>query len=151
MKKLYVWLRRGSIFVFIGMIMFMIWDIYRIPDYNGGEAFVSISPDKRYKVSHVYPVGSTPSVYLLTDLADHQVKAMVIKPHWWDGFQVRMRWDCNKQKIHCTAFYYDINREADDIVIPPTLWQQLHAWLTIKIKGLENPQLTEIEQCNYCD
>lgn len=148
MNKLLRRLKPFVVLIFVVTTLIMGWDIYKIRDYRGGKAYISISPDNKYKVSSVYTKDGRAAGYLVTSLPTNQIKAIVRRPVWWDSLQVYNIWQCGENNKQCYSYTYDLTGKADEILLPPTLWQQAHAWLTIKIKGLENPQLTEVESSN---
>lgn len=129
----------------------MIIQIWSVPNYRGGRSYVSYSPDGIYKLDYVFTKSTPDSVRIFSLVEDNRVVAIspssphsviAVRPSWLyleessDGFF---------RKIPCYGHKLEAG-DSDTIVdLPPSWWRQLHAWLTIRLKGLEDPQLKIVE------
>ncbi|MEZ6853086.1 hypothetical protein [Halodesulfovibrio aestuarii] len=110
-------------------------------DYRGGGSYVSYSPDGKYKMDRIYLNDSEIMMLSLTDLEKQQVVLIDNIPIDWPHIQEH--WEYNKKRTRC--IYYNYGDEFDKLPLPPSIWDRLHAWLTIKLKDLENPKLKIVE------
>lgn len=124
------------------VLLKMAFDVWRVPDYQYGKAYFSYSPDGAYKAMYVFPQTPASTIPLLImDTVDQSVRAIILLPaDDWGMTGGDDIWSCGKrQKSACTAYRLDPKTE-----LPPSPWQRAHAWLTVNIKRLEQPQLQEI-------
>jgi hypothetical protein len=143
MKQLSKWL---ALLAMIFAVLKMADAVWWIPDYRGGNAYVSCSPDGRYKALLVHTAENTAdagSAQIIFE-RDHSVPVYIMRfPRDW-YFTGRFSWSCsNNANDHCAEYTEFRLSYEHPITLPPTLWQRLHAWLTVKIRRLDNPDLTE--------
>ena len=136
-------------------------DVYRIPDYRGGDALISSSPDGMYKGMNLYVPQETPYVgivslaHAFSGFESRSVMAIA------NGHTGRMLayvpinrndlstgedgiWRCVDEKrgpcIHYrSSFWYS------GIELPPNRWHRLVAWGAEKLRGLGESDFGEVE------
>jgi len=135
-----------SVWILISYVVVMAVQIYRIPNYQNGESYKSYSPDGRYMMDVVFAPLYAPTSLILTDLEQDRVVQLSTLPD--DDIDMLELWVCedlNSKRdawIKKPCYEYTPQGDAGPILtLPPSWWSQLHAWLTIKLKGLEKPQL----------
>jgi hypothetical protein len=121
----------------------MFFQIRNVPDYREGESYVSFSPDGKYRLDHIYTTDGKDSVRIFSSQKDNNIIAIVPTPFWFE-VSINPLWICNDDKSEC---YEHILQTHDGVPVdfPPSWWSHLHAWLTIKFKHLEKPQLNIVE------
>lgn len=150
MKNLKQLIKRILYTIVILIIVTMSFQIWSIPNYTDGKASVVYSEDGKYKGMTIYPnnIKEWWTLAILVRVKDNEVIA--IEPLTRDSEVIRVEgwFDClreeyyNKYKGNCFS-----PADAMDIIkLPPSLWHRVHAWLTIKIRGLENPNLKETDR-----
>jgi hypothetical protein len=135
-------------------------DVYRIPDYRGGNAYVSTSPDGIYKGMNVYVPHEAPydgavsfalafSGYdsgIVMAIADgHTARMLAYAPVDKDAFSTGLGgwWVClDKQKGPCSL--YQSSFRDTHIELPPSWWHRLVAWTAWKLRGLGGPDFGEV-------
>ncbi|MDB1124975.1 hypothetical protein [Vibrio algarum] len=159
--------------VVIGVCSFiiMVYQVWRIPNFDGATIYkVSYSPDGLYKMSGVYSKSlSNKSYSLLTSLKDNRLVAIV--PSGQLGTGEKDSWTCSQiveipcatffPKSHpkhnasscivnslielesCVEYVADINDKHHTISLPPSYWQQLHAWFVVMLQGKNNGVMSE--------
>ncbi len=145
MAYLKKWPKRLLTFSALFIVFKMAFDVWWIPNYINGDAYVSYSPDGQYKMAHVYaPKSENNQVvsHILTSISSNDVLAIIPVPLSYIG-NFQNLWWCGEAEDNCRAFTYYTGDDSLDINLDPSLWRRVHAWLTVKIKGLEEPNFTE--------
>jgi hypothetical protein len=134
MKKYIKW---GIVGFAIGLLILTI-EIVSVPDYRGGESYVSYSPDGKYRLDLVYPQNNARSLRIITSLNDGKVKAIVPLSVGFEG-SINPIFLCNSDNSRCYQHILGVDEEI--LPLPPLPWTRLHAWLVIKLNHLEEPNL----------
>lgn len=152
MQVIKKWTKRILISIPVLFVLTMTLQVWSVPNYHGGRSYVSYSPDGTYRLDYVYTKDDKDSVRVFSLLKDHKVIAIAPTPSF-EIIDINPSWLCGKdfpdgtyRRVPC----YGHKLEAGDsdipiIQLPPSWWQSLHAWLTIKFKDLEQPQLKIVE------
>ena len=135
MRKAKKWLIRCIVIIVATLTLKMAFEILRIPNYKNGTAYVSYSPDGQYEAVDVYT--ETILIRLIRRQNDGSVILIQRMPRDFIA-KIHTTWDCDDNQQNCVRFSRSYDYETR---LPPTFWQRLHAWLTVKLKGLENPNL----------
>ncbi|QMV12833.1 hypothetical protein [Vibrio spartinae] len=137
------WGIRFVIFCVIFLTMKMAFEVWLVPDYRDGKAYVNYSPNREYKAMYVFPKEPSNHIPLLiVKMVDQSVSAIILLPKDWVSTGLDFIWECDDTKLpSCTSY-----RDAPKVSLPPSLWQRLHAWLTVKLKHLEQPHLKEVHR-----
>ncbi|WP_157635090.1 hypothetical protein [Vibrio rhizosphaerae] len=135
-----MWVRRVCLIALMLLILKICFDVWMTPDYTGKNAYVSNSPDGRYKALIVPTTSRT--VFILQRLNDQQNLIITPLPSDWVVSLSDDNWTCDKEK-GCTKYRAGYQPEFP---LPPSFWQRLHAWLTVTIKKSDTPQLNEINR-----
>jgi hypothetical protein len=149
-KKLSKIVRLSGWMVIIA-IATMLFQIAQVPNDKNGESYRSYSPDGRYMMDLIFPQGRNSNILLmLTDLDLDQVVQLTTLPD--DDIDILELWVCedlNSKKdawIKKPCYEYTPQGDAGPILtLPPSWWSQLHAWLTIQIRGTKDAQLDVVE------
>jgi hypothetical protein len=129
----------------------MLFQIAQVPNYKKGESYRSYSPDGRYMMDLIFPQGRNSNILLmLTDLDLDQVVQLTTLPD--DDIDILELWVCKElnskkdARIKKPCYEYTPKGDAGRILtLPPSWWSQLHAWLTIQIRGTKDAQLDVVE------
>ena len=136
-------------------------NVYRIPDYRGGNAYISTSPDGMYQgmdlvVPHETPYGGIVSFALAFSVHDSRVVMAVA-----DGQTGKMLayvpireddlsngeggiWRClNLKEGPCIR--YKSSFRYSSLELPPDRWHRLVAWGAEKLRGLGEPEFGKVE------
>lgn len=140
----------------------LLWDVYRVPDYRGGNAYVSTSPDEIYKGIDIFTPESTaydgwsPFLLEISDYKPGMIMGLVdaktgqmlayVPIHDKDlstgdgGF-----WECtDREKGPCvqyrSSFWYSM------VELPPNRWHRLVAWMAFKLRGLGASDFSKVEE-----
>lgn len=140
LKRLRQWTGYIVSFVVVALLARMAFDVWRVPDYRGRTAYVSYAPDGRFKAS-VIPTESR-TVLLLQRQEDQRYLAVSVLPQNWVASLSDDNWTCTPQH-GCTAYRAGYQ---PGFVLPPSLWQQFHAWLTIHLRQLEPSHLKDVHR-----
>lgn len=135
-------------------------DVYRIPDYRGGNAYISTSPDAVYQgmdlvVPHETPYGGIVSFALAFSGYDSRVVMAVADAKTGkmlayvpisendlsngDGGSWRC-WDAKKGP--CIRYKSSFRYSAIDL--PPSRWHRLVAWGAEELRGLGEPDFGRV-------
>lgn len=136
-----IWVQRICLIALVLLILKFIFDVWVTPDYKGQEAYVSNSPNDQYKAL-IIPTASSQTVLILQRLDNQQYVLITPLPSDWVASLSDDNWICDKEN-GCTAYRAGYRPQFS---LPPSFRLRLHAWLTIKIKHLKNPQLKEINR-----
>ena len=142
---------RLSIWMVILVVSIMLFQIAQVPNYKNGESYRSYSPDGRYMMDLIFPQGrNSNTLLMLTDLDLDQVVQLTTLPD--NDIDILELWVCedlNSKKdawIKKPCYEYTPQGDVGPILtLPPSWWSQLHAWLTITIRGAEDPQLNVVK------
>jgi hypothetical protein len=115
-----------------------VWDT---PNYQGGESYISYSPDGRFRLDHVYPKTEVRTVRILTSLEDNKIKAIqaTSREIFSCSISIKPRFICKPDNSYC--YERTLQTGAYRMSLSPSWWAQLHAWLTMKHYNIEPPQL----------
>lgn len=139
-KKL---IKISAYIIVIITVLKMSFEIWKIPDYRKGSAQFVYSEDKEYKGMVVSNKTKTKTTAILVRVKDNEVLAY--EPFTKDSsIGPKTAW------FSCYGFS-NINKPCfapaiflnDPIMLPPSLWHRVQAWLTVKIRGFENSNLYE--------
>lgn len=146
----------------IGVLLFIFLkvalDVFKIQDYRGAEALISLSPDGRYKALRLYIEDEkenawgefvlrmsgykTYPLFAIADASSDEVLGFYHPDSDWVSDASGGIWICGKSgKEPCTGYHFPY---SDEIPLPPSWWRRTHAKLTVKLKGLESPQFKNI-------
>lgn len=163
-RKPHPWRRRLCIAILLlvlAPVVKLLWDVYRIPDYRKGSAYVSTSPDGVYKGMDLFSPKSTAygglSGFLLSvsgydsgmimSIADGKTGQMLayvpINTHDLSSGEGGM-WECvDRKKGPCV--YYISSFRYSYLELPPNRWHRLVAWSAFKLRGLSFSEISKIE------
>lgn len=148
--------------VFISVILLVIlkiaFDIFRVPNYTAGHAYINSSLDGKYKamtlflnqdLDHSWTYFSlsfgdyaADVLFAIADASSGEILAFYHPPDSWRSSGSGGHWTCEGETERtCTSFRFPY---FDDISVPPSWWKQTHAKLTVKLLGLENPQFKKV-------
>ncbi|MCT4536416.1 hypothetical protein [Halodesulfovibrio sp.] len=145
---------RLSVWMVIIVLGIMLFQIAQVPNYKNGESYRSYSPDGRYMMDLTFPKSrNADTLMILTDLERDRV--VQLKPLQDDYISILEIWLCEEyskgndgiivsKKVPC----YEYTPQGDagpTLTLPPSWWSQLHAWLTIQIRGTKDAQLDIVE------
>ena len=137
------WAKRVSIAILSIAVLVMTVQVWNVPDYHGGKSYVSYSPSGEYRVDYIFPQHSHTDLRIFTANSNGNVIAIVPTPSSFIG-DVNPLWVCNDDRSIC--YEHDIQTSYGvPVSLPPSWWRRLHAWLTIHIRHLEDPQLKVVE------
>lgn len=146
------YLKRTVIIVLLLPPLIFLRDVYRIPDYRGGTAYISTSPDGIFQgmnlyVPHEAPRESLRNLTLLFSgfhsrtvmaIADAQTGRILAYAHIYRDDMSSGRggaWDCiDIRKGPCVQ--YQSSFRDTTIELPPALWNRLVAWGAYALRGL---------------
>lgn len=136
-------------------------DVYRIPDYRGGNAYISTSPDGVYQgvdlfVPHETPYGGIVSFANAFSGFDSRIVMAIA-----DGHTGRMlayipvnrnepstgnggTWECIDKTLG-PCVYYRSSFVNSDIDLPPSRWHRLVSWGAYKLRGLGRAEFGKVE------
>ncbi|WP_409524481.1 hypothetical protein [Nitrincola sp. MINF-07-Sa-05] len=147
--KLMRWAKWSLILVLILPPLKMAIEVARTPSYDSGEAYVSYSHDGKYRGGVVYIakqhrtgwMSSSNTVYLLTDPSGKEIHAIFPMDKYWQAGSGTI-WRCGERRDEaCTGVRDGFLFEAQ---LPVSYWQRLHAWLTVRLKGLQDAEFAEV-------
>ena len=152
---------RVALVVFLLSPLIFLRDVYRIPDYRGGSAYIDTSPDGIYQgmdlvVPHETPYGGIVSFALafsgydsrvVMAVADAQTgKMLAYVPIREDNISTGRggSWECwDRQKGSCVQ--YQSSFRDSSLNLPPSRWHRLVAWGAEKLRGLGEPDFGKVE------
>ncbi len=138
MNKIKKWTKRILISIPVLVVLTMALQVWGVPDYRDGESYVEYSPDGRYRLDRIYPKKGR-NVRVFSTIKDKQVIAIVPLPLGYEG-DINTLWICTDDNSECYEHYIQTSN-GYPVSLPPSWWRRIHAWLTIKFKDLEDPQL----------
>lgn len=138
----------------------LLWDVYRIPDYRGGNAYISTSPDGMYKGIDMIVAETTPysgwSPFLMgvsgynsrviMGLADGKTGRMLAYVPINNNDLSSGRggiWACENMKSPCVR--YQSSFRDSSLRLPPNRWHSLVAWAAFELRGLGEPEFDKVE------
>ena len=119
-------------------LLIMCGEIITVPNYQNGRTDEHYSPDGRYKVDIIGTQNNTRIVRVVTSMSDGTVEAIAPLSIGFKG-SVNPQFLCNNDNSKCYKHVLGVDEEG--LYLPPSPWAKLHAWLVIKFKKLENPNL----------
>lgn len=146
----------------VGLVLFVILkialDVSTVPNYRGANAYISLSPDGRYKALRLYVENerkgewsefalgmggyATNPLFAIADASSGEILAFYHPPSNWRSNGFGGIWSCGEsRKEDCTGYSFPY---SDEISLPPSWWKRTHAKLAVKLKGLENPQFKKV-------
>lgn len=146
----------------VGIALFILlkigFDVFRVPNYSGSDAYVTHSPDGKYKAMTLFMNENDRNfwesfalsfgdynrsvLFAIADASSGEILAFYHPPRFWQSSGSGGHWTCEKEGTpSCKSFWFS---NYDDIQMPPPWWKRIHAKLTVKLKGLENPQFKEV-------
>jgi len=119
-------------------MLIQVWDT---PNFQDGESYVSYSPDRRFRLDHVYPKKGVRTVRILTSLEDGKIKAVQATSRDINScsISIKPRFLCKDDNSYC--YEHTLQTGSYSMSLSSSWWAQLHAWLVIKYHGIEDPQL----------
>ena len=152
------WFKRLLIFIVLFFPIKMAFEVSRVPNYDGGKAYIDYSPDGKYRSAMVYtdPKNQTAwtdfargisghshyLTYLISDPSGKTIYAMVPVDYYWVSSGRSTIWHCgDKDNKLCHGYLRSYGIEG---TLPPSLWQRAHAWLTVRIKGFQGAEFGEV-------
>ena len=127
------------ILLFASICMYI--QVKRVPNYQGGESYVSYSPDGRFRLDLVFPKKGYRTVRLLTSLKSGKVKSIARTSSIFHDYSLDFNpsFICKDDDSYC--YEHTLQTDTDSMSLSPSWWDQLHAWLVIKYNDIEDPQL----------
>lgn len=139
----------------------LLWNVYSITDYRGGNAYVSSSPDGTYKGINMYApesktyygldaflkeiVGPPNTTLGLADAKTGQMLAYVPIDNDALSNGIGGIWKCvDEKKGPCVNFQSSFRDYSLDL--PPSRWQMLVAWTASKLRGLGASDFGKVEE-----
>lgn len=158
------YLRRAVMIALLLPPLIFLRDVYRIPDYRGGTAYISTSPDGVFQGMNLYVPNDAPRESLrnltllfsgfhsrtVMAIADTQTGRMLayvpIKRNDLSTGEGGI-WRCVNETLgpcihYRSSFWYSA------IDLPPNRWHRLVAWGAEKLRGLGKPDFGEVEYRN---
>ncbi|MDH4396907.1 MAG: hypothetical protein QE278_14615 [Limnobacter sp.] len=157
-QKTQIWKIRLLIALVLFLPLKAAFDVFKISNYKASNAYVSFSPDGKYKsivmvlnddfddfwISFALGFGDYENdiLFAIADASTGEMLAFYHPPNDWRSSGAGGHWTCEGEgKKTCISYRFPYFYE---IPLPLTWWQRTHAKLTVKIKGLENPEFKKV-------
>ena len=158
------WLRRfkwGVIVIVLWYVGLMALSVSKTPSFDGGTAYISYSPDGQYRAGRVIISeenrlkGGARSYYLLTDVTGKHIYAFIPMPKYWQASTiVGTVWLCGESMNRCYSENTSVVTgfrdgwagpdEFFEVSLPVSTWYRIHAWLAVRIKGMQDAEFAEM-------
>ena len=121
-----------SLFVLIGISLFLVSIILKGDLSGSGTAYFDVSPDLKYIVMRVYLDESDQGSYQM--LMTPEKKILFVKKIGRDENITNGAIWMNKEKDNVDNDYVQIIYYSE-IILPPSIFQKIYAWLFVSISG----------------
>lgn len=149
------------IILFIGRILYIIYEVYSIKDIDMANVYIKHSDNNRYKVRTIFPfrhnIGGSPTYIIVSETATDKILDIGTMPpvdiepndHWrYSTYNPYI----NKTRDDYILGYGNLVKDAMDIDdqewemwvnLPPSIFQRFKTWLAVDVRGFEYPKSVE--------